>query len=219
MGPPSWLSAAVDRAPPGQLASNALAARAAWTAASHVCYHGAILRRKSRGDAVVRRLCWMMLGLVACCLLVACRQQEERAAGTAPTTAAPSQASSTAPGQPPETEFPAGQRPLRVHHVTTCRGVVDRNPSGEDWRFSTKDEMVWLHTALNGMIVGTKAELRFVHDGEVQHSQRVHVGQNPRWRTWAFMRTEGKPTGRWEAEVVTEDGTVAARRPFWIVEE
>ena len=108
--------------------------------------------------------------------------------------------------------------------LVTCRQVELRKPVGVNWRFPRSVRQVWAHATFRSRGKARQAVFRWVHRGEARQSLPVHVQRHPRWRTWAFFKFEGQPSGEWVVEVLDPEraGTpdeILARAQFWIEED
>jgi hypothetical protein len=133
-----------------------------------------------------------------------------------------------APAEPPALELGPSDPAFGVTDLVFCRAVELRRCVNEGWRFPPGTRRVWAFLTLRSISAARGVTVRWLHGdpaggAEERQAVRLHVGQNPRWRTWAFLDLErtvpasDASVGWWTVEVVHPDGrTVMARRRFFV---
>jgi len=136
------------------------------------------------------------------------------AAATASAAATTITAAATAPS--PRVEAPVRRATaLRIDRLVVARGIVDREPQGEDTMFGSSEKRVFAFLQVaNPERAPGDVKVQFVApDGVPQPAVDVSVGPSTRWRTWAFTRHAHTP-GTWKAIVRDERGHVLASTEF-----
>jgi len=152
----------------------------------------------------------------------ACKDQPPTPA-PAPEAAVPSAlaAGEAPPSTPPALELGPADPSFAVLDLVFCTNVELRRCEGEAWTFPAGTRRVWAFLTLRCLETTRGVTVRWLQDDRERRSVRLHVGRNPRWRTWAFLDLDPMdPTasaGSWTVEVVHPDGrTVMARRRFFV---
>jgi len=115
----------------------------------------------------------------------------------------------------PEPGIPA----LSVRRLVVSRGIVNREPTGVMEHVTLgKAERVFAFVELqNPAKSSSQVNVRFVSPAGQPIDVLLEVGDQPRWRTWAFTR-KVRETGTWTVTVRTTDGAELARTQFEVTQ-
>lgn len=117
---------------------------------------------------------------------------------------------------PPALELGVDAPHFGVVDLVTCEDVVLRECRGERWRFPAGTKRVWAFATIRSPETKARVTLRWRRAGAIVRDVPVHVGQNPRWRTWSFLDVPADGAGEWAVEVLRPDDEVMARRRFLV---
>ncbi len=106
---------------------------------------------------------------------------------------------------------------VRVMDIGFFEEIRSRKPVGPRFTFPSGGGEVWGYLTINNPFGRRGVTVRWRRGDEVLREVPLYVNQNPRFRTWDFMKLEGAEPGRYKLEVLDATGELMAHRAFFVV--
>ncbi len=97
---------------------------------------------------------------------------------------------------------------LEIVDAALATAVEERVPLGVATTFTNDVGYIWAWTKVKNPVAKTHITHIWKRDGKVRATVELRVGKSSGWRTWSKKKIRSKDLGRWEIEVLADDGTL-----------